>query len=801
MRSRPSIEAKLALLSWVRYQLEDYITHHIITNIQDFSRSWRSGLAFCLLLHRHNPELIPTLFTDILQQPTNKDAWYMFLDLAFDVAENQLNIPRYLDPEDLLVEFPHEPSVMMYVSEMYNIMVHSTDSSKEERLHDIMLLKSTDSDESLSQQTLYESQDSITPSESSTRAEDNMSQPEETQDEHLDILSSFVHSHLERYEEQVLFNMAYSSRHESESPVFEALESKYKNLEWEEMALYQDIIPKDANGEPIHPLDGTIPMAEAFERSLSDVLISKEYNDQQVLMKLQNTCHLFRRGVMFAQILLAIRAEMDVIQQLMMNGDDVNEELVYNLEQRIYIINTTIQGARDEYQHDLLLDYKDARFINSMEELEKQYKKVFHWVGEVRVWFKEAGRIRSWIEDHIKLITARNSMDYFNPLAAEVNIDHERAIQLYEDHEKLKREIESFDSDDMAQLKANVKWITASSDSQKELSPADTSIIGITLKTLNLLNKLTQLLNARSQFVRLNLLRLKWEEIFASAVQWIATMEQQMNSFLQGKARWSEKMDTSNNQDVEDVIETLVFLEREVSNFDYGCYTDVLNAYEDLENAYKQKLPDYLELRQVGFEKAFEDVMKRSAFSRKVVEQLLSTLSTVEKFKKLRQVGENLKKNLQEDSSAFGDEDRYTESVQNFKEESAFLITNASTYIPYPTVPRMSTAIGSSDAQDTEITNGNIKSAISAYSMALALITDVLDQLLMSHYQISSLQSRVDEAITTITRMTSWMDEKTNLLQEVCFDMLLFDVNPDNRVSKISGKTKTWHVFLCILIK
>ncbi|KAI9365116.1 calponin homology domain-containing protein, partial [Pilaira anomala] len=96
--------------------------------IQDFSRSWRSGLAFCLLIHRHDPDLIPTLFQhDYLDNLGSKETWETLLSMAFDIAESHLNVPKYLEPEDLIdVEYPHEPSVMMYVSEMYKVMNSSS---------------------------------------------------------------------------------------------------------------------------------------------------------------------------------------------------------------------------------------------------------------------------------------------------------------------------------------------------------------------------------------------------------------------------------------------------------------------------------------------------------------------------------------------------------------------------------------------------------------------------------------------------------------------------------------------------
>ncbi|KAI7902493.1 uncharacterized protein BX663DRAFT_511243 [Cokeromyces recurvatus] len=119
-----STEAKVALLYWVRIQLEDYIAANIIPSIQDFSRSWRTGVAFCLLIHRHNPAYIPDLFSVHLNADLSEKAtWYQLLRLAFDLGSEKLGVEAYLEPEDLVnVDYPHEPSVMMYVSEFYKVI-------------------------------------------------------------------------------------------------------------------------------------------------------------------------------------------------------------------------------------------------------------------------------------------------------------------------------------------------------------------------------------------------------------------------------------------------------------------------------------------------------------------------------------------------------------------------------------------------------------------------------------------------------------------------------------------------------
>ncbi|KAF9571307.1 actinin alpha 2 [Mortierella alpina] len=116
------VDAKQALLRWVRLQLEDY--SDVIPPMQDFSRSWRTGLAFAALIHRHDPNFLPNFYTTILPLPfETADEWRRTLALAFEVAIQKMNIPRLLDPEDMIdVESPDERSVMTYVSEYYLVM-------------------------------------------------------------------------------------------------------------------------------------------------------------------------------------------------------------------------------------------------------------------------------------------------------------------------------------------------------------------------------------------------------------------------------------------------------------------------------------------------------------------------------------------------------------------------------------------------------------------------------------------------------------------------------------------------------
>jgi len=102
--------AKEGLLLWCQRKTAPYKN----VNVQNFHTSFKDGLAFCALIHRHRPDLL-----DYSQ--LSKDDPLHNLNLAFDIAEKHLDIPRMLDAEDL-VNCPKadERAVMTYVSCFYH---------------------------------------------------------------------------------------------------------------------------------------------------------------------------------------------------------------------------------------------------------------------------------------------------------------------------------------------------------------------------------------------------------------------------------------------------------------------------------------------------------------------------------------------------------------------------------------------------------------------------------------------------------------------------------------------------------
>lgn len=116
-------------------------------------------------------------------------------------------------------------------------------------------------------------------------------------------------------------------------------------------------------------------------------------------------------------------------------------------------------------------------------------------MAEVRVWFAEAGRIRRWISIRMNRLDETTVPE---PLKDEQLATSRETIEaLNKAHASLEAEIEGFNKEDMARLRAHVKARTGASLSSKDLSPADTTTIEITLTTLAALDRLLGTLRAK----------------------------------------------------------------------------------------------------------------------------------------------------------------------------------------------------------------------------------------------------------------------------------------------------------------
>ncbi|XP_063058796.1 spectrin family protein [Engraulis encrasicolus] len=101
--------AKDALLLWCQMKTAGYPN----VNVHNFTTSWRDGLAFNAIVHKHRPDVIE--FDNLKRSNAHYN-----LQNAFNVAEKELGLTKLLDPEDVNVDQPDEKSIITYVATYYH---------------------------------------------------------------------------------------------------------------------------------------------------------------------------------------------------------------------------------------------------------------------------------------------------------------------------------------------------------------------------------------------------------------------------------------------------------------------------------------------------------------------------------------------------------------------------------------------------------------------------------------------------------------------------------------------------------
>ncbi|GLB33542.1 putative growth-arrest-specific protein [Lyophyllum shimeji] len=147
-----------------------------------------------------------------------------------------------------------------------------------------------------------------------------------------------------------------------------------------------------------------------------------------------------------------------------------------------------------------------------------------------------------WIEEKIKFLEKMPAIEVFAGLdAVRASAEHvpglptpEELKQWVAEHDAIEKETEIFDRGELTKLRQLTKAAT-----QRNLSPADTDVIELTLTAIYELDKLLHLLRHRSENLELLGVRLTWEESRIAA--WVDRRKilEDLQAFLDTRARWS----------------------------------------------------------------------------------------------------------------------------------------------------------------------------------------------------------------------------------------------------------------------
>lgn len=113
-----SVARSSKLLGWCQKQTDGYAG----VNVTDLTMSWKSGLAFCAIIHRYRPELID--FDSLDERDVEKNN-----QLAFDIAERELGISPIMTGKEMAsVGEPDKLSMVVYLSQFYEMFKETSGS-------------------------------------------------------------------------------------------------------------------------------------------------------------------------------------------------------------------------------------------------------------------------------------------------------------------------------------------------------------------------------------------------------------------------------------------------------------------------------------------------------------------------------------------------------------------------------------------------------------------------------------------------------------------------------------------------
>ncbi|XP_053144903.1 smoothelin-like protein 1 [Hemicordylus capensis] len=104
---------KNMLLEWCRAKTRGY--EHV--DIQNFSSSWSSGMAFCALIHKFFPDAFDYMALDPAKRREN-------FALAFSTAEKLADCAQLLEVDDMVrMSVPDNKCIYTYIQELYRSLV------------------------------------------------------------------------------------------------------------------------------------------------------------------------------------------------------------------------------------------------------------------------------------------------------------------------------------------------------------------------------------------------------------------------------------------------------------------------------------------------------------------------------------------------------------------------------------------------------------------------------------------------------------------------------------------------------
>ncbi|CAI2161779.1 7392_t:CDS:2 [Funneliformis geosporum] len=477
--------------------------------------------------------------------------------------------------------------------------------------------------------------------------------------------------------------------------------------------------------------------------------LEKKFNDVKGLMKdRKKDLITIKEGREFAKSVNAIRNQLDEVKGKMRRGD------------------TTIDASLQE-----LDDHMDQKYKEAFDEQLSQHKLVKGWIEEVRVWLREAIRIRGWMNERVEILQNVPKVDPFQEGGAPAT--QEQVDEWQKEHDELEREVEKFDSGDVTRLRAHVKGMVGSTtDTTDEMSPADAMTIAITFETLKVLDQLLGKLRVRENELALLALRVQWEREYGNAMNSWNRLIDEINGFINNRGRWQLPISpegdgwfTSENQlSQNDVtLESKQIYERLV-DYITNIIPPTTEIFDELLDTSLVELPEHLLERQENIEESDKAYLEEYFdFAKDVLTQRKQVLDYVHEVDSSHVEGVKLKDELiLEESNPRGGsvEKKFIARVIELNKRVEKSWNSMAQQILYP-----------DHEKHNESENEMIRQAIIAYNEKLKALLGETDEALKNYQRALKLVETANECKKEADRLKNWIVKKDDYVNKRKFDV------------------------------
>ncbi|CAG8461490.1 17795_t:CDS:2 [Acaulospora morrowiae] len=540
---------------------------------------------------------------------------------------------------------------------------------------------------------------------------------------------------------------------------YESIDSELTTFErslWVEFWLKSESAKK-ARGEEV------IEKIKEMELKFSTIkdLIKERKHDLQMI----------KEGREFAKAVYAIRDQLDNIKGDMRRGHSTTDASIQKLDEQMVNAQNLINDVKATYAHLLSPEEEDHKFRECFDQQITQFTRVQAWIKEVHVWFKEAERIRIWIDERIKILDNVPPIDVLQE--GDAPATQEQVDEWQKEYEKLERDTEKFDSEDMTRLRAHVKNIMggdmAASDS---MSPADAMTISITLQTLTILDQLLGMLKHRENELAVLALRLQWEREFGSAKNIWHRLKEEIKSFVLHRGRWKPPVsprddgwfvNAPQNSQHEVTVEAQS-IEKNIVDFENDVIPPTGDIFFELTEVSQVDVPDYLIEKQVNLEEAELDELKSyMTFAKEVLTQRQQALSYADDSENTHIDGVKLRDELiVEESNPRGGsvEKKFIARVIELNQRVEKSWNNMAVVIHYPEHP---------DHESSE--NDTVREGVAVYHKKLETLLQETDEALKNYKRALRFVEMANEYKNEAARLENWIAKKDKFVVNRKFDV------------------------------